>query len=67
MYAFLRAIFDALLSWCGSNAGKGTLGVDGKRDEEKLRKAGSRIREYLRLRGVQPSDPDSRVESDSDR
>lgn len=67
MYAFLRAIFDALLSWCGSNASKGTLGQDAKTDEKKLRTAGTRIREYLRLRGVQPSDPDSRVESDSDR
>ena len=51
MYAFLRALFDALLSFVGSNAGKGKQGVDADEKPEVLAKTGSRIREYIRLLG----------------
>lgn len=64
MYAFFRAIIDSILSILASNASKGTLGQDGKTDKEKLRKAGSRIRDYIRLRKVQSGDPDSRGKPD---
>ena len=64
MYALIRAILDSLLSWLGSNASKGTLGEDAKSDDKKLRSAGSRIRDYIRLRGVQSGDPDSRIKPD---
>ena len=67
MYAFLRALFDALLSFVGSNAGKGKQGVDADEKPEVLIKAGSRIREYMRLRGVQPSSPSDGVKPDKDR
>ena len=67
MYAFLRALFDALLSFVGSNAGKGKQGVDADEKPEVLAKAGSRIREYIRLRGVQSSGTGERGKSDQDR
>ena len=67
MYAFLRALFDALLSFIGSNAGKGKQGVDADEKPEVLAKTGSRIREYMRLRGVQPSSPGDGVKPDKDR
>ena len=55
MYAFLRALFDALLSFVGANAGKGKQAIEADKKPEVLIKAGSRIREYIRLRGVQSS------------
>ena len=67
MYAFLRALFDALLSFIGSNAGKGKQGFDADKKPEVLAKAGSRIREYIRLRGVQSSSPSDGVKPDKDR
>ena len=67
MYAFLRALFDALLSFVGSNAGKGKQGVDADKKPEVLAKTGSRIREYIRLRGVQSSSTGERGKSDQDR
>ena len=67
MYAFLRAIFDALLSFVGSNAGKGKQGVDADQKPEVLAKTGSRIREYMRLRGVQPSSSSDGSKPDKDR
>ena len=67
MYAFLRALFDALLSFIGSNAGKGKQGVDADKKPEVLAKAGSRIRDYIRLRGVQSSSPSDGVKPDKDR
>ena len=67
MYAFLRAIFDALLSFIGSNAGKGKQGIEADKKPEVLRRAGSRIRDYIRLRGVQSSGPGERGKSDQDR
>ena len=67
MYAFLRALFDALLSFVGSNAGKGKQGVDADKKPEVLAKAGSRIREYIRLRGVQQSSLGDGSKPDKDR
>ena len=67
MYAFLRALFDALLSFIGSNAGKGKQGVDADEKPKVLAKTGSRIREYIRLRGVQSSSTGERGKSDQDR
>ena len=67
VYAFLRALFDALLSFVGSNAGKGKQGVDADKKPEILTKAGSRIREYIRLRGVQSSGTGDGVKPDKDR
>ena len=67
MYAFLRALFDALLSFVGSNAGKGKQGVDADKKPEVLAKAGSRIREYIRLRGVQSSGTGDGSKPDKDR
>ena len=67
MYAFLRALFDALLSFVGANAGKGKQGVDADKKPEVLAKAGSRIREYIRLRGVQSSGTGDGSKPDQDR
>ena len=67
VYAFLRALFDALLSFVGSNAGKGKQGVDADQKPEVLAKTGSRIREYIRLRGVQQISPGDGVKPDKDR
>ena len=67
MYAFLRAIFDALLSFVGSNAGKGKQAIEADKKPEVLIKAGSRIREYIRLRGVQQSSPGDGSKPDQDR
>ena len=67
VYAFLRALFDALLSFVGSNAGKGKQGVDADKKPEVLAKAGSRIREDIRLLGVHPSSPGDGVKPDKDR
>lgn len=64
MYAFIRAILDSILSLLASNAGKGKLGEDAKTDEKKLRSAGTRIRDYIRLRGMQSGNPDSRIKPD---
>jgi hypothetical protein len=67
LYAFLRAIFDALLSFIGSNAGKGKQAIEADKKPEVLTKAGSRIREYIRLRGVQSSGPSDGSKPDQDR
>lgn len=67
MYAFLRAIFDALLSFVGSNAGKGKQGVDADEKPKVLEKTGSRIRDYIRLRGMQSGGTGDRGKSDQDR
>ena len=67
MYSFLRALFDALLSFVGSNAGKGKQAIEADKKPEVLAKAGSRIREYIRLRGVQQSSPGDGVKPDQDR
>ena len=67
MYAFLRALFDALLSFVGANAGKGKQAIEADKKPEVLIKAGSRIREYIRLRGVQQSSPGDGVKPDQDR
>ncbi len=64
MYTFIRAIIDSILSLLASNAGKGKLGEDAKTDEKKLRSAGTRIRDYIRLRGMQSGNPDSRIKPD---
>ena len=67
VYAFLRALFDALLSFIGSNAGKGKQAIEADKKPEILTKAGSRIREYIRLRGVQSSSPGDGSKPDQDR
>ena len=67
MYAFLRAIFDALLSFIGANAGKGKQAIEADKKPEVLVKAGSRIREYMRLRGVQSSGTGDGSKPDQDR
>ena len=67
VYAFLRALFDALLSFVGSNAGKGKQAIEADKKPEILTKAGSRIREYIRLRGVQSSGPSDGSKPDQDR
>ena len=67
MYAFLRALFDALLSFVSTNAGKGKQAIEADKKPEVLAKVGSRIREYIRLRGVQPSSPGDGVKPDKDR
>jgi len=67
LYAFLRAIFDALLSFIGTNAGKGKQAIEADKKPEILIKAGSRIREYMRLRGVQSSSPGDGSKPDKDR
>ena len=67
MYAFLRALFDALLSFVGSNAGKGKQAIEADKKPEILTKAGSRIRDYNRLRGVQSSGTGDGVKPDKDR
>ena len=67
MYAFLRALFDALLSFVGSNSGKGKQGVDADEKPKVLAKTGSRIREYIRLRGMQSSSPSDGSKPDQDR
>ena len=64
MYAFIRAILDSIISFLASNAGKGKLGEDAKTEDKKLRTAGSRIRDYIRLRGMQSGNPDSRIKPD---
>ena len=64
MYAFIRAVLDSIISFLSANASKGRLGQDAKTDEKKLRSAGTRIRDYIRLRGVQSGDPDSRIKPD---
>ena len=51
MYAFIRAVLDSIISFLSANASKGRLGQDAKTDEKKLRSAGTRIRDYIRLRG----------------
>ena len=67
MYAFLRALFDALLSFIGSNAGKGKQAIEADEKPKVLAKTGSRIREYIRLRGVQSSGPGDGSKPDQDR
>ncbi|MEI6879393.1 MAG: hypothetical protein WCL33_10190 [Planctomycetota bacterium] len=67
VYAFLRALFDALLSFIGTNAGKGKQAIEADKKPEVLAKAGSRIREYIRLRGVQSSSPGDGSKPDQDR
>ncbi len=67
MYAFLRAIFDALLSFIGTNAGKGKQAIEADKKPEVLAKAGSRIREYIRLRGMQSSSLGDGSKPDQDR
>ena len=67
MYAFLRAIFDALLSFVGTNAGKGKQAIEADKKPEVLAKVGSRIREYIRLRGVPSSSPGDGSKPDKDR
>ena len=67
MYAFLRALFDALLSFVGANAGTGKQAIEADKKPEILTKAGSRIREYIRLRGVQSSSPGDGIKPDKDR
>lgn len=67
MYAFIRAFFDSLLSFVGSNAGKGKQAIETDKKPEILSKAGSRIREYIRLRGVQSSGTRDGSKPDQDR
>ena len=67
MYAFLRALFDALLSFVSTNAGKGKQAIEADKKPEVLAKVGSRIREYIRLRGVQSSSPGDGSKPDKDR
>ena len=67
MYAFLRALFDALLSFVSTNAGKGKQAIEADKKPEVLKKAGSRIREYIRLRGMQSSSPSDGSKPDKDR
>jgi hypothetical protein len=67
VYAFLRALFDALLSFIGSNAGKGKQAIEADEKPKVLAKTGSRIREYIRLRGVQSSGPGDGSKPDQDR
>ena len=67
MYAFLRALFDALLSFVGTNAGKGKQAIEADKKPEVLAKVGSRIREYIRLRGMQSSSPSDGSKPDQDR
>ena len=67
MYSFLRALFDALLSFVGANAGKGTKAVESDEKPEVLSKAGSRIREHIRLRGMQSGGPGDGSKPDQDR
>ena len=67
VYAFLRALFDALLSFVGANAGKGKQGVDADEKPKVLAKTGSRIREYIRLRGMQSSGTSDGSKPDQDR
>jgi len=67
VYAFLRALFDALLSFVSTNTGKGKQAIEADKKPEVLKKAGSRIREYIRLRGVQSSSPGDGVKPDKDR
>lgn len=67
MYAFLRAIFDALLGFVGTNAGKGKKAIEADKKPEVLRRAGSRIRDYIRLRGLQSGSTGERGKPDSDR
>ena len=67
MYAFLRAIFDALLSFVGSNAGKGKQAIEADKKPEVLAKTGTRIRDYIRLRGMQSGGTGDGSKSDQDR
>ena len=67
VYAFLRALFDALLSFVGSNAGKGKQGVDADEKPKVVAKTGSRSREYIRVRGMQSSGPSDGSKPDQDR
>ena len=67
MYAFLRALFDALLSFVGTNAGKGKQGIEADKKPEVLSKTGSRIRDYIRLRGMQSSGTGDGSKPDQDR
>lgn len=67
MYAFLRALFDALLSFIGTNAGKGKQAIEADKKPEVLAKVGSRIREYIRLRGMQSSSPGDGSKPNKDR
>ncbi len=67
MYNFLLALFDSLFTWISKNPAKGTLGEDAKTDEKKLRSAGTRIRNYIRLRGMQSGGTGDGGKSDQDR
>ncbi len=67
VYAFLRAIFDALLSFVGSNAGKGKQAIEADKKPEVLAKTGTRIRDYIRLRGMQSGGTGDGSKSDQDR
>ncbi|CAB4184879.1 hypothetical protein UFOVP1116_43 [uncultured Caudovirales phage] len=67
VYAFLRALFDALLSFVSSNVGKGKQAVDADEKPKVLAKTGSRIREYIRLRGMQSSRTGDGSKSDPNR
>ena len=67
MYAFIRAFFDSLLSFVGANAGKGKQAIETDKKPEILSKAGSRIREYIRLRGMQSSSTSNGSKPNQDR
>ncbi len=67
MYNFLLALFESLFTWISKNPAKGTLGEDAKKDEHKLDTAGTRIRDYIRLRGMQSGGTGDGSKSDQDR
>jgi len=54
VYTLLRAILDSILGWLGANAGKGTKATEADKKPETLQRAGTRITEYMRLRGRLP-------------
>lgn len=56
MYVFFRAILDFFWHVIRGEIVAGKRGSDAMGDKDKLRRAGGRIRDYIRLRGRKPDE-----------
>lgn len=52
MLGFLSQLLIALLSWIEERAKRGHVAIDADRDDGSIRRAGARVREWLRKDGA---------------
>lgn len=55
MLGFLTQFLIAILSWVEERANRGHIAIDADRDDGRIRRAGSRLREWMRTDGSSKS------------